>query len=207
MLSCYKTKIRQSVILFQWTQKSFLWLYNFVILSNDAMFCWTCSLPEYYMHEIFDNGHNISQLICYSRAYAQYSDFLDRAQLLTQKLLKQDYVAPRILRLSWSGWLLRNIHLKWQRTFFFLHSFCLSSISNKSFIRLDWVTLWMSYKKQELHTLRKHMGSPPVFLWGSLLLIFLVFCFCVCLRPVSWMPNVVIFSGLSILDVYPFSFI
>jgi hypothetical protein len=26
-------------------------------------------------------------------AYAQYSDFLDRAQLLRQKLLKQDYVA------------------------------------------------------------------------------------------------------------------
>jgi hypothetical protein len=28
-----------------------------------------------------------------SMAYAQYSDFLDRAQLLRQKLLKQDYVA------------------------------------------------------------------------------------------------------------------
>ena len=46
------------------------------------------------MHEIFVNGHNISQLICYSTTYAQYSDFLDRAQLLTQKLLKQDYVSP-----------------------------------------------------------------------------------------------------------------
>jgi hypothetical protein len=32
-------------------------------------------------------GVYISQLICYSRACAQYSDFLDRAQLLTQKLL------------------------------------------------------------------------------------------------------------------------
>ena len=117
-------------------------------------------------------------------------------------------IATKILRSSsQSGWPLRNLHLKWQRMFSFLHSFCLSSITNKSFIRLDWVTLWMSYKKQELHTLRKHMGSPPVFLWGSLLLIFLVFCFCVCLRPVSCMPNVVIFSGLSILDVYPFSFI
>ena len=32
---------------------------------------------------------DISQLVRYSRACAQYSDFLDRAQLLTQKLLKQ----------------------------------------------------------------------------------------------------------------------
>jgi len=35
-----------------------------------------------------------SQLIRYSRVL-QYSDFLDRAQLLTQNLLKQGYVAPR----------------------------------------------------------------------------------------------------------------
>ena len=33
-----------------------------------------------------------SQLILYSRACPQYSDFLDRAQLMTQKLPKQDYV-------------------------------------------------------------------------------------------------------------------
>jgi hypothetical protein len=39
-------------------------------------------------------GVYISQLVHYSRACAQYSDFLDRAQLLTQKLLKQGYVAP-----------------------------------------------------------------------------------------------------------------
>jgi hypothetical protein len=31
----------------------------------------------------------VSQLIRYSRAYAKYSDFLDRVQMLTQKLLKQ----------------------------------------------------------------------------------------------------------------------
>ena len=41
-------------------------------------------------------GVYISQLICYSRACAQYSDFLDRAQLLTQKLLKQCYFAPKL---------------------------------------------------------------------------------------------------------------
>ena len=38
----------------------------------------------------------ISQLIRYSRACAEYSDFLDRAQLLTQNLLKQGHVAPRL---------------------------------------------------------------------------------------------------------------
>ena len=41
-------------------------------------------------------GVYISQLVCYSRACAQYSNFLDRAQLLTQKLLKQGYVVPRL---------------------------------------------------------------------------------------------------------------
>jgi hypothetical protein len=38
----------------------------------------------------------------------------------------------------------------------------------------------------------------------KLLLIFLVFCF-VCLRPVSYVPTVADFSGLSILDLYGFS--
>jgi hypothetical protein len=65
-------------------------------------------------------GVYISQLIRYSsRACVKYSDFLHRAQLLTQKLLKQGYVAPRfeaiatnILRSSsQSGWPLRNIHI------------------------------------------------------------------------------------------------
>ena len=35
-------------------------------------------------------------IIRYSTACAQYSDFLDRDQLLTQKLLKQGYVASRL---------------------------------------------------------------------------------------------------------------
>ena len=63
-------------------------------------------------------GIYISQLICYSRVCAQYSDFLDRVQLLTQWLLKQGYVAPRLksslqkfYRRHQSGWPLRNIHI------------------------------------------------------------------------------------------------
>ena len=39
-----------------------------------------------------------------------------------------------------------------------------------------WVTRRISYKKQELPTLRKHLSSCPVFFVGSVLLIFLVFC-------------------------------
>jgi hypothetical protein len=41
-------------------------------------------------------GVYISQRIRYSRACAQYSDFLDRVQLLTQNLLKPGYIAPRL---------------------------------------------------------------------------------------------------------------
>ena len=41
-------------------------------------------------------GVYISQLIRYSRACCYYSDFLDRARLLTNKLLNQGFVAPRL---------------------------------------------------------------------------------------------------------------
>jgi hypothetical protein len=41
-------------------------------------------------------GVYISELVRYSRVCAQYNDCLDRAQLLTQKLLKQGYVATRL---------------------------------------------------------------------------------------------------------------
>jgi hypothetical protein len=41
-------------------------------------------------------GVYISQLLHYSRAGVQYSDFLDRTQTLAQKLIKQGYVAPRL---------------------------------------------------------------------------------------------------------------
>ena len=39
-----------------------------------------------------------------------------------------------------------------------------------------WVTRRVSYKKQELPTLRKHLSSSPFFSVGSVLLIFLAFC-------------------------------
>ena len=41
-------------------------------------------------------GVYISQLIHIARACPQYSEFLNRAQLLTKNLLKQGYSAPRL---------------------------------------------------------------------------------------------------------------
>ena len=60
----------------------------------------------------------------------------------------------------------------------------------------------MSDKKQELLTLREHMDSLPVFDGIRVAHLFSFLCcvyFFVCLRPVSCVPNVVSFSGLSIL--------
>ena len=60
----------------------------------------------------------ISYLIRYSRVCGQYSNSLDKAHLLTQKLLKQGYVVSRLrsslqrfyeISSSRTGWLLRNI--------------------------------------------------------------------------------------------------
>ena len=46
---------------------------------------------------------------------AQYSDFMERAWLLTQQLLKQGYVEVIAAQIIWSslrsGWSLRNIHI------------------------------------------------------------------------------------------------
>ena len=41
-------------------------------------------------------GVYISQLIRYSRACDIYIDFIDRARLLTQKLLNQGFVVPKL---------------------------------------------------------------------------------------------------------------
>ena len=64
--------------------------------------------------------------------------------------------------------------LKWRWIFYLLRRFFLSSIVAKMWLYI-WVTQRMSYKKQELLTLRDHLSSPPGFLVGSVLLIFLVF--------------------------------
>ena len=124
------------------------------------------------------------------------------------------FIVTRIIRSSWrSGWLLRNIHIsKWQWIFSFLRRLFISAITNRSFTGLYckyiWVAWWMSYKKQKLLTLRKHLSSSPVF--GEVRIAnFLAFCLVlgfVCLRHVSCVSNVSSVSGLSILDC-AFSFL
>ena len=69
----------------------------------------------------------------------------------------------------------------------------------------------MSYQRQELLTLREHLGSPPVFGGVCVAHLFsflrsVVFLRLVCLRPVSSVSDVVNVSGLSMLD-YPFCFL
>ena len=41
-------------------------------------------------------GVYIAQLICYARACVQNGDFLERGQWLSQKLLSQGYIKPRL---------------------------------------------------------------------------------------------------------------
>ena len=100
--------------------------------------------------------------------------FLDRAQLLTQKLPKQGYVAPshryKMLRSSsQSDWPLQNIHFSMSMDLLLFTYIFLSSITAKTFTGLGmyiWVSRQVSYKKQELITLREHLSSPLFFVWS-----------------------------------------
>ena len=102
-------------------------------------------------------GDYISQLIRYSRVCTKYSDFLDRAQLLTQKLLKQGYVAPRLmssLQIFYSTIVITieltaktYPYLKLQWVFYFLRRCFLSSITAKTFTELDCLARRVSYEK------------------------------------------------------------
>jgi len=67
----------------------------------------------------------------------------------------------------------------------------------------------VSYKMQELSTLREHLGSPPVFDSVCVAHLFSFLCCVICfvyLRPVSYVLNVASVSGLSILKC-PFVFL
>ena len=124
-------------------------------------------------------GVYISQLIRYSRACAQYIDFLDRAQLRMQKLLKQGYVPPKLKS---------SLHIFYGRHHNLVDRYEISISQmtldgffpyycqdfDRTWLHI-WVTRWVFYRKQELVTLREHRNSPPLFLVGSVLLFLLVF--------------------------------
>ena len=125
-----------------------------------------------YYRNIYINtrgGVYTSQLISYSRTCVQYTDSLDRAQLRTQKLHKQDYVeviATNTLRsLSRSGWLLRDIHISNDNGCFIFYV-DLSLRYHCQYLYRTWLYIWVtrrvSNKKQDLLALREHMSSPPV---------------------------------------------
>ena len=132
----------------------------------------------------------------YHRHCAQYSYFLDRAQLLTKMLLNQVYVAHRlkpslhILRSSsQSGWPLRSAMyqtevdlLLFTYVFYFIYHW-------QDFFRTwlhIWVTRSVSYKKQNLFTLREYLSSP-VFIIGWFVLLISLFV-CVVLWFTLWLP-------------------
>jgi hypothetical protein len=69
--------------------------------------------------------------------------------------------------------------------------------------RMGGMHMAVSCGRRELLSLRGRLGSPPIFAWIRVgqLFSFLCFVFLVCcLRPVSSVPNVASFSGLSVID-------
>ena len=77
---------------------------------------------------------------------------------------------------------------------------CLLAHSGFQHILTMWVTWWLSYRSRTLLAIRGWLRSPPGF-YGRLSFWFPVTLFCfVCLRPVSCLSGVVVFSGLAILN-------
>jgi hypothetical protein len=69
--------------------------------------------------------------------------------------------------------------------------------------RMGGMHMAVSCGRRVLLSLRRRLGSPPIFAWIRVgqLFSFLCFVFLVCcLRPVSSVPNVASFSGLSVID-------
>ena len=120
--------------------------------------------------------------------------FLDRDQLVTQRLIKPGYVSPRLTTSLQKFYgrhhkIARPCKISKSQMTMDLLLLCrcfLSSITAKTCYRIClyiWVTQRVSYKNQELFTLREHMSSPPD-------LYVHLFTFCVVLIGVStfWIP-------------------
>jgi hypothetical protein len=115
---------------------------------------------------------------------------------------------------SGSGWPPGNIHFQiTMNLFLFTYNVFFSSIIDNTLLDL---TLYMNntasvLKERELLTLRVHMSSPTDFDWVFFRTLFSLFCcvicLCIaCLCPVSCVPNVTSFTGLSIRHC-PFGFL
>ena len=87
---------------------------------------------------------------------------------------------------------------------------CLFTYCGVRHVLTTLVTWRGCYKRQEMRTIRRHLGLTPFF---SVSMLFIFFCVVLCLffcfvrlRPVFCVPNVASVSGLSILDC-PFGFL
>ena len=98
--------------------------------------------------------------------------FLDRAQLLAQKLVIEGYVGPRFTT-SLHTFYSRNHKIAWSCEIFksqmtmdllLLRRCVLSPITAKTCYWI-WIYIWLTqrvpYKNLELFTLREHLSSPP----------------------------------------------
>ena len=129
-------------------------------MTSNAFTQWSWTVFSVFSIEI--NRERKSLTIYWFCPAVQYISF-DRAQRLTQNLLKQDNFASTLVSsilkknhtrsLSRTGhcWLLRTIHFSFVVDFF-------SSIT--TFTGLDHEKNGGWHKKQELPTLREHMSSP-----------------------------------------------
>ena len=116
-------------------------------------------------------GVYMSQLIRYSRSCAQYSDFLDRTLLLTQKLLKEGYVASTLKSLQQDFYgRYHDLVDRYEISIFqmatdpLLCRFCLSSFADK-ITRPDYMhnTVGVLYETRTVHPSR-----APVLALGLL---------------------------------------
>jgi hypothetical protein len=114
--------------------------------------------------------------------------------LLTTVLLAYIVVSDRLFTVVITIWLTvtENSYLKRQWIFYFLRRSFLSSITSKTFTGLYSITVWVSYKKQELLALREHLSSPFLFWWGPCCsYCSFLYCPIMCIRVLSsvlWCP-------------------
>ena len=118
-----------------------------------------------------------------------------RAQLLTQKLLKQGYIATWLMSLKYKL-VYYSINQMAMDIFPFLQIIFLSQIADKTLSGLDEELDSGCVRRNWNCSFFANLGLPftPGFWVWSMLLIFLVFCVMVCLRSVSCV------CGLFILD-------
>ena len=130
-------------------------------------------------------GAYFSQLIRYSRACVQYSDLLDRVQMLTQKLLKLSwnycYKNCTVVITIW--WPFRNIHISNDNgslTFYVDVFFPLSLPRFWPNLTVYMSNTAVSYKNQDLLTIREYLSLPLVFWWGPCCSSFQFSVLCLC---------------------------